>query len=439
LNQVIADRRSNGPKLALLFIDLDDSKHVNDSMGHGVGDELLRRVARRLIANTRAADGIVRWQPRRPGRQADPAAQLVTRIGGDEFVVVQEGIRSVDDALVLGRRVAGLLVKPFILAGRATHISASIGISVAPDHGDDVDSLLKNADAAMYQAKAKGRGGVELFDESINRRTVDRVHVENDLRKAVEAKEFFVQYQPRVDLAAGRVVGVEALVRWRHPTKGVVLPKDFILIAEEIGVIGPLGQLVLEQACNQARIWRQQGHSFFVSINLSAHQLDKAGLVQSIADCVEKAGLPPDALELEITESAMMKDVEASAAVAAKLRDLGFSLSIDDFGTGYSSLHRLKKLPVNALKLDCSFVSDMTVDDDSDSIVRTLIELGRSLGLRTVAEGVETAEQISRLQSYGCDEAQGYFLSRALNPDKLREWLAAWKGIPIDAGVPAGP
>ena len=381
-------------KAGVLFLDLDRFKNVNDALGHETGDELLREAGRRLSAAVRAAD-------------------TVSRTGGDEFVILLSELAHPEDAGRIARNLQERLAAPFRLDGREASVTCSIGIAIYPDNGRDLAELQRNADAAMYSAKARGRDRFCYYAPEMNERASDRLSVENDLRRALRGDELYVDYQPQVCLADGRMVGVEALARWRHPERGIVAPGSFIPVAEETGLIVPLGERVLEIACRQRREFFDDGrYSGIVAVNVSALQFRETHFVDTVRRVLKDTRLPAPLLELEVTESVLMHGADAVATTLNELAALGVGLAIDDFGTGYSSLAYLKHFPVRRLKIDQSFVREMAHDRNSGAIVEAIIALGRVLGMSVVAEGVETPQQLEVLRGFGCDDVQGYFVRR---------------------------
>jgi diguanylate cyclase (GGDEF)-like protein len=377
-------------KLAVFCLDVDRFKGVNDTLGHPVGDALLKAAADRLRACLRATD-------------------TIARLGGDEFAIVQVGAAQPEDATTLAARLIEAVSAPYDLDGHQVVVGLSIGIAIAPDDGTDADQLLKNADMALYRAKADGRGVYRFFEPEMDSRMQARRRLELDLRKAIVTGEFELFYQPLVDIHSEQVRGFEALIRWRHPERGIVSPAEFIPLAEETGLIVPIGDWVLRQACRDAAGWPADVK---VAVNLSPVQFKSANLVAAVTDALARSRLPPRRLELEITESVLMHDSETTLAMLHQLRNLGVKISMDDFGTGYSSLGYLRKFPFDKIKIDRSFIHDMTDRDDSLAIVRAVAAMGTSLGMVTTAEGVETLEQLERLRKEGCNEVQGYFFSR---------------------------
>lgn len=394
----------NQQRLALLFLDLDHFKNVNDSLGHPAGDKLLQQVAARLVTCV-------------------SAGHTVSRQGGDEFVVLVESIDSTDVIAVLAARIIATLSERYFVEGHELTITPSIGISIYPDDALNVDDMIKSADAAMYLAKAKGRNNFQLFTPDMRARAFARLELENALRKALIRQEFLLYYQPKICLATGKTVSAEALVRWRDPQRGLVSPADFIPVAEECGLVLPLGHWVLHEACRQATAWQVDGQpSIQVAVNLSAAQFKKADLVLDVATVLAETGLAPALLELELTES-MMMDGNRDLETMNRLKSLGVGLSIDDFGTGYSSLNYLRYFPVDVLKIDQSFIRNMENEEDAAAMVRGIITLGHNLRLKIIAEGVENESQIKILRSYGCDQIQGYYYSRPLPEDEFRAYL----------------
>ena len=401
-----ARRRPNGP--AVLFVDLDRFKVVNDSLGHSVGDEVLIKVAQRLLDAVRPGD-------------------TVARLAGDEFVVVCEDVESDTEVMALAERLADAVAAPIPLYGRDAIITASIGIAVAASDARAED-LLRDADVAMYRAKERGRARLELFDSAMRTRMLERLEIEHALRRALHNREFVLYYQPTVSLKTGRIESLEALLRWPDPNRGLVLPDEFIPVAEENGLIVPLGQWALEEACRQLAEWRRDHEEcadLHVGVNLSARQFGDRDLVPVVAAALRNSGLPPSALWLEITESVLMEEAEATIETLIALRGLGVHLSIDDFGTGYSSLSYLKRFPVDVLKIDRSFVDGLGDDAEDEAIVTAVVRLAQALELGVVAEGVETAVQLAHLRRLGCNSVQGYYFGRPKSADDTLAMLTS--------------
>ena len=398
----LAERQQH--KVAVLFMDLDRFKHINDSLGHSAGDVLLRACADRLRESVRASD-------------------TVARFGGDEFVLVLEGLSSTGDVIAPLTKVLSRFRLPFEVNGRELPTTASIGISVFPDDGQDVETLLMNADAAMYRAKENGPGNHHFYSAQMNAQGQQRLALQSCLPRALEREELFLVYQPKLDIASGRVTGVEALMRWRHPSLGLISPLQFIPIAEDTGLIHSFGHWALEVACRDAKKWQDQGHPVQVSVNLSARQLDEPRLAEEVAQVLADTRLEPGRLELEITESAVMRSPTQAAARLRELRDLGVALAIDDFGTGYSSLSYLRSFPLCTLKIDRSFIKDLPADQDAAALTSGVIALAHRLRMKVVAEGVETLEQLGYLRTSGCDEIQGYYLSKPITAEEMSRFL----------------
>lgn len=396
LQQAMARALRAGKRAALMFLDLDRFKNINDSLGHAFGDQVLRAVASRLRTCVRDTD-------------------TVARLGGDEFLLVLECVENDQDVGVVARKIIDKLSTPLEVQSQTLSTGASIGIALYPEDGIDVDSLLKNADSAMYHAKESGRSAFRFFTESMNLSAIDRLRMENALRQALDNSELSLHYQLQVELTTTRVLGVEALLRWNNPVLGNVSPARFIPVAEESGLIVPIGEWVLNEACAQASDWRDEGiRDITVAVNLSALQFRRTDIVAKVRAALDRYGIPAGMLELELTESQLMHNVEEVMRTMNELKALGVKLSIDDFGTGYSSLSYLKRFPVDRLKVDRSFVNDVADDPDDAAIVRTIIQLGRSLKLDVIAEGVETPAQLDFLTMEGCHSAQGYLFAKPM-------------------------
>ena len=395
--------------LAILFVDLDRFKTIVDTLGHAIGDHVLRGVAERLSGSLEEGD-------------------TLARLGGDEFVILLPQIHRADKAVKLAQKVLEALKPAFYFSGHELHITTSIGIALYPYDGEDADTLLKNADTALYRAKEQGRNNYQLYTPAMNARAFERLALENSLRKALERKEFLLHYQPQQDLKTGEITGMEALLRWQHPDLGLVYPAEFISLAEETGLIVPLGEWVLRTAAAQNKAWQKSGlPPLVVAVNLSARQFQHHDLVESVARVLKETGLDARWLELEITESIAMQNADYTIIILRDLKEMGIQISMDDFGTGYSSLSYLKKFPIDTLKIDQSFVRDLSTDANDAAIANAIIVLAHSLKLKVVAEGVETAEQKAFLKEHDCDKTQGYLFSNpvpaALFENLIRQHL----------------
>jgi diguanylate cyclase (GGDEF)-like protein len=411
IEQAIAHAERSKVNCAVLFVDLDRFKVVNDSLGHFVGDELLRGVASRL-------QGLVRGE------------DTVSRMGGDEFVLLLREVEGTPDALDVASKALAALREPFRVHQQELYVTPSIGIAIYPEHGNTAQMLITRADAAMYNVKKGGRNDVRVFATEMSTFFPERLMLENDLRRALERHEFELHYQPKVELADGSVVGMEALVRWRHPRKGLVSPDQFIPLAEESGLIVPIGRWVIEEACRQNKAWQDSGMPHLrVAVNISGLQFRQKDLLESIGYALGSSGLAPECLEVEITESVVMQNASDAIVTLERLSAMGVHVSIDDFGTGYSSLSYLKRFPIDKLKIDRSFIRDVSSDMEDAAIVRATIGLAHNLRLRVVAEGVETAEQLEFLRALGCDEYQGYYKSKPVAPAEFERVLRAELGL----------
>ncbi|GAC1547530.1 MAG: hypothetical protein NVS3B11_05660 [Collimonas sp.] len=412
LSQSIVYGELYGHRVWVLFVDLDRFKFVNDTLGHNAGDQLLKEVASRLKAFTREAD-------------------TIARLGSDEFVLILP--ERLDEELSVGliQRMMDAIARPLQIEGYDFFLSCSIGVAVYPNDGADPDSLLKHADIAMYRAKEMGNNNYQFYTAAMNERALERLQIEGDLRNALERKELLLYYQPQVDLRTGRMVGMEALLRWKHPQLGMISPTRFIDLAEETGLIVQMGAWVMHTACEQNKTWQRMGLGYLrMSVNLSTRQFFQQNLVQQVAEMLELTGLAPHYLEIELTESLVMKDVDLAVGILNDLKSIGVQLSIDDFGTGYSSLAYLKSFPIDALKIDQSFVRDITVDQDDAAIVASIISLAHNLRLQVIAEGVETQEQLSYLQRHRCDEMQGFYFSEPVSAADIEIILREGKVLP---------
>ncbi len=410
VNQAITWAQRHSKKVAVLFLDLDGFKHINDSLGHPTGDKLLQSIAKRLVDCVRGSD-------------------TVSRQGGDEFVVLLTEVAQSEDAAITARRMLQTVAHAHSIDQHDLHVTTSIGVSVYPDDGIDAETLIKNADTAMYQAKENGRQSYQFFKPVMNVRAVERQSIEEGLRRALEREEFLVHYQPKVKLSTGQISGAEALIRWKHPVRGLVAPSDFIPIAEDCGLIVPIGNWVLREACKQACAWVKDGLPVItMAVNISAMEFCDEDFLDGVFRILQETSLDPKLLELELTESVLMKRAESTQSILKILRASGIQLAVDDFCTGYSSLSYLRKFPIDALKIDQSFIRQITTAPDETTIVTAVISMGRSLKLRVVAEGVETQEELAFLQARQCDEAQGYYFSRPVLPEQFAKLPG--KGIP---------
>jgi diguanylate cyclase (GGDEF)-like protein len=405
LKQALAHCERYQRQLAMLFLDLDNFKRINDTLGHFMGDLLLKEVANRLKSCVRKNDSV--------GRQnIDELDRSVARLGGDEFIILLNEINNAHDVAKVAQRVLTALSKPFFVLSQEVFITASIGIIVYPFDGSDIDTLLKNADTAMYHAKSQGRNNYQFYKESMNATALEMFTIENHLRKALDRGEFLLYYQPRMDILTGKIVGMEALLRWRHPDKGIILPAEFIYMAEETGLIVPIGEWVLNTACAQNKAWQTEGLApIHMSVNLSGQQFKQYDLLKTVDRALYNTRLDPQYLELEITESIIMKNVEMTIAMLQELKGIGIQISMDDFGTGYSSFSNLTRFPLNIIKIDRSFVRYIPENQNDIAIVKAIIAMSKTLKLTIVAEGVETEQQLEFLFEQGCDEMQGFLFS----------------------------
>jgi diguanylate cyclase (GGDEF)-like protein/PAS domain S-box-containing protein len=405
LHHAIQRSTRGNEQLALLFIDLDRFKNVNDTLGHHIGDELLQQVAKALSSKLRDGD-------------------TLARLGGDEFIVLLEDVDGQYGASQVAEKLVAMFEQPFMVAGHELFVTCSVGVSLFPGDASDLNMLIRNADVAMYQAKARGRNGYRFYAPSMTGEGVERLRLETFLRRSIEKEEIFLNYQPQVEIDTGRLIGVEALVRWNHPELGLVPPIRFIPLAEDTGFINQLGKWVLSEACRQMVRWREAGLEVpKMAVNLSAKQFDRGSIVSMVADILRETGLEPHRLQLEVTESVIMNTGDALAFIN-DLHAIGVSLAIDDFGTGYSSLAYLKQMPVQTLKIDRSFIKDISTDVNDEAIAIAIIQLGKSMNLSVIAEGVETHDQAAFLLRHGCNQAQGYFYSRPVMPeDLLQRWV----------------
>ena len=413
VGQAIAAARRSMKKVAVLFLDLDGFKHINDSLGHSIGDRLLQSIAKRLVDSVRGTD-------------------TVSRQGGDEFVVLLSEVEGLENAETTVRRLLQVGTEPHAIDQHDLHVTSCIGVSIFPDDGLDAETLIKNADTAMYQAKENGRQSYQFFKPAMNVRAVERQSIEGSLRRALERQEFALHYQPKINLRTGEISGAEALIRWTHPTRGSVSPGQFIPVAEDCGLILPIGNWVLREACQQARTWLDAGLPLGrMGVNISAIEFRNENFLEGVFAILKDTGLDPTSLELELTESVLMKRPEATSSVLQALRAKGVRVAVDDFGTGYSSLSYLQKFSIDALKIDQSFVRRITTAPAETTIVTAVISMARSLKLRVVAEGVETLKELEFLQAHQCDEAQGYYFSRPVPAGQFAKLLETGISEPL--------
>ena len=405
LTQCLVNAERQDAMLAVLFLDLDRFKLVNDSLGHSIGDLLLKAAAERLQDCLRDAD-------------------TIARMGGDEFTAILSDITSPNDVAAVTRRLCDAISAPFLLEGQELFVTASIGVSLYPNDGTDVEALVKNADSAMYRAKEKGRNNYQFYTQALNATAVKRIQLETCLRRAVERHEFVLHYQPRVDVCTGKILGAEALVRWMHPKLGLISPTAFIPMAEETGLITSIGEWVLETACAQNKQWQDKGYDpISIAVNVSARQFISDNLIGDVKRVLKETGLKPEHLDLELTESTLMHSIDLAVSALGKLKEMGVRLSIDDFGTGYSSLTYLKRFPIDAVKIDQSFVRDLTTNSDDAAIARAVIAMSQSLKLKVIAEGVETIDQLEFLRCLECDEIQGFLASKPVPAEEFEKYL----------------
>ena len=414
VTQAISLAQRHNYQVAVLFLDLDGFKHINDSLGHAIGDKLLQSVATRLVDCVRSPD-------------------TVSRQGGDEFVVLIPELAHAEDAAIAARRMIQSVAQSHLADHHDLYITTSIGVSVYPDDGPDAETLIKNADMAMYQAKENGRQSYQFFKPAMNVRAVERQSLEENLRRALERNELALHYQPMINLKTGRITGAEALIRWLHPTRGAISPGQFIPIAEDCGLILPIGAWVLREACTQAQAWFTAGLPSTMAVNVSAMQFQSEGFLEHLSETLRETGFSASSLELEVTESVLMKRAEFTAPVLQSLREMGIQVSIDDFGTGYSSLSYLRKFPLDALKIDQSFVRQISTTPDETTIVRAIISMAQSLKLRVIAEGVETEAELAFLRAHQCEAAQGYYFSRPIPAQQFGELLEQQNLLPYVA------
>jgi diguanylate cyclase (GGDEF)-like protein len=417
LKQCMAHARCDNKLAAVLFLDLDNFKHINDTLGHDVGDLLLKKVAQRLMNCVRETDSITH-------QNLQELNISVSRLGGDEFTIILNKITKIHNAAKAAQRILETLSQSFVLNNNEVFISVSIGITIYPTDGEDIDTLLKNADTAMYEAKSQGKNNYQFYKQNMNATALERLTLESNLRKALDRGEFLLYYQPQMDGRTGKIDCMEALIRWQHPYKGMVSPEHFIPLAEELGLIIPFGEWVLRAACAQNKIWQTMGFGpLHISVNLSSQQFKQQNLPKSISNILKDLDLEPDNLELEITESIFMENAEPIIAQVHELKKMGIRLTMDDFGTGFSSFNYLRRMPLDMIKIDRSFVKDITVNPSDAAIVKAIIAMSHTLKLDVVAEGVETEEQLLFLLEHGCDKIQGYLLGRPVSAEDATRFL----------------
>ena len=421
LNYALKLAERTQTKFGLLFLDLDHFKQVNDTLGHDAGDDLLRQVSDRLSHVLRDSDMFVRASATVDNANSK---HLVARLGGDEFVVLLGQINQAEDAARVAERIANSIGEPYNIGDIEVAVTTTIGISVYPADGRDSETLMKHADVAMYHAKEQGRNGYQFYSKGIHEKALARFAMERELKQAIENEQLQIVYQPKIDLVSGATSGVEALVRWNHPEKGPVSPADFIPLAEETGLILPLGQWVLTESCKQMQRWIEKGIGpFSVAVNCSPVQFTRGNMIRDIDSAIEQSGLDPRHLEVELTESLFLHNIEKGIQILKSMKELGIKIAVDDFGTGFSSLSYLKRLPVDKLKIDQSFVKELDTDKGDAAIVSAIITLSHNLNLSVVAEGVENVAQLNVLQEQRCNEVQGYFISYPLTPDEFENWI----------------
>ncbi|MFZ2948327.1 MAG: EAL domain-containing protein, partial [Desulfuromonadaceae bacterium] len=414
LHQTLAQAQRNRGKVNLIFLDLDHFKDVNDTQGHDVGDNLLRSVAERLSACMRDSD-------------------VLARLGGDEFVVVCPSVDTRESVAIVVQRILAIFTDPFEIEGRLLYTSASIGIAVYPDDSQDASALFRCADTAMYQAKTDGRAQFKFFSPELNQKIIQRVALENSLRKGLEKQEFFLHYQPLWDMKTAKMSAVEVLLRWQSSDYGLMLPSTFISLLEDSGLIKSVGEWVLRSACIQMREWTlEENRELKMAVNISGKQLKYPNFIAMLTTIIQETGVDPTSLELEFTESIIMENIENTVEIFCKLKEMGIQLSIDDFGTGYSSLNYLKHFPVDRIKIDKSFVDDINHNESDAAIVKAIVSMAQSLSLRVVAEGIENSDQLHKLTTLGCDEGQGYYLAMPMHAKALAENLGKKHGRKIE-------
>jgi diguanylate cyclase (GGDEF)-like protein len=417
LKQALVRAQRSNRLLGILFLDVDRFKNINDTLGHSIGDQLLRSIADRLTKSLRETDTVARLSDAE-------FPSLIARLGGDEFTILVTDLRNVEDASVISKRILSTLSEPFIIGTHEVFVSASIGIALYPSDGEDIDMLLKNADIAMYNAKEQGRNNFQYYSWAMNAHALERFTMENKLRKAITNNEFMLFYQPQINISTGKLMGVEALIRWLQPDLVLVRPGEFIRIAEETGLIVPIGEWVLRSACEQTRAWQKAGVEIpCTSVNVSGIQFRQNNFIDIISSILKDANLNPAHLKLELTESIIMKNSEDTIKKLHALKAMEIKISIDDFGTGYSSLNYLKRFPISSLKIDQSFIKELVTNTEDQSIARAIIGLAHTLNLEVIAEGVETSKQLTFLHESGCDGIQGFLICPPINPMSLAQFI----------------
>lgn len=416
LGRTIEYAKRYGRKFAIAYVDLDEFERICDTLGHDAGDKLLQDASRRLVGTIRTSDDIA--------RMSGETTEDIARTGEDEFAVLLNGLSSLQDAGRVADRILARLSEPFTLKNREIFLTAGIGISVYPSDGQDAEGLIENAVSAMYCAKRNGKNNFQYYAQSMNDAALKRLTMENDLHKALERNEFLIYYQPKIDLKTGKTAGMEALLRWRHPASGLTMPSEFIPLAEASGLIVPIGKFVLQEACLQNKKWQDTGlEAVSVAVNISGRQFDQKDLTEVIFRTLSDTGLEPHYLEIEVTEGTIMKDPEGAILVLEELKAAGVKITVDDFGTGYSSLSYLRKLPLDALKIDISFTRNMFSSHNDEVIVKTIIAMAQSLNLKVIIEGVENKKQLEFFQEHECDEIQGFFFSKPLPSEEAAKFL----------------
>lgn len=416
LDKTIEYAKRYNQKIAIAYVDLDEFERICDTLGHDAGNKLLQDVSSRLVGTIRTSDDIA--------RMSDEATEEIARTGEDEFAVLLKGLSSLQDAGLVADRILTRLSEPFKLKNREIFLTAGIGISVYPSDGQDAEGLIENAVSAMYCAKRNGKNNFQYYAQSMNDAALKRLTMENDLHKALERNEFLIYYQPKIDLKTGKTAGMEALLRWRHPASGLTMPLEFIPLAEASGLIVPIGKFVLQEACLQNKKWQDAGlEAVSVAVNISGRQFDQKDLTEVIFKTLSDTGLEPHYLEIEVTEGTIMKDPEGAILVLEELKAAGVKITVDDFGTGYSSLSYLRKLPLDALKIDISFTKNMFSSYNDEVIVKTIIAMAQSLNLKVIVEGVENERQLNFFQEHKCDAVQGFFFSRPLPAEDFVNFL----------------